>query len=237
MFSYYGSKTNLVKLYPRPKHGKIIEPFAGAAKYALEYFDRDILLVDKYEVVVGVWKWLQQCSPSDILSLPKNLPLGTKIDSLQWDCKEQRDFYGFIIGCASSRPVGKTTVRKTIARPNFVNFGLNRVAKDLFKIKHWDIKVGDYRDIPNETATWFIDPPYQFGGDSYPIGNKKIDFKSLSEWSMERAGQVIVCENTKADWMDFKPMIKQRGSLKSSTEAIWSNERTAYDFEQQSLFP
>lgn len=47
MFSYYGSKSKVVDLYPSPKFGKIIEPFAGSARYSLKYFDRDVLLVDK----------------------------------------------------------------------------------------------------------------------------------------------------------------------------------------------
>ena len=29
MFSYYGSKSKIVHLYPTPKFDKIIEPFAG----------------------------------------------------------------------------------------------------------------------------------------------------------------------------------------------------------------
>ena len=71
MWSYYGSKTNMVDLYPPPKHDLIIEPFAGAAKYALKYFERDVLLIDSYDVVIRIWQWLQQCSKHDILSLPK----------------------------------------------------------------------------------------------------------------------------------------------------------------------
>lgn len=54
MWSYYGAKTNVINFYPRPKHDKIIEPFAGTARYALKYFDRDILLVDKYEVITKI---------------------------------------------------------------------------------------------------------------------------------------------------------------------------------------
>lgn len=37
MWSYYGSKTKLVDLYPPPKTDKIIEPFCGSAKYSLKY--------------------------------------------------------------------------------------------------------------------------------------------------------------------------------------------------------
>ena len=55
MWSYYGSKSKVVDLYPPPKFDKIIEPFAGSARYALKWFDRDILLVDKYPVIVDLW--------------------------------------------------------------------------------------------------------------------------------------------------------------------------------------
>ena len=71
MFSYYGSKSKIINLYPSPKHGKVIEPFAGSARYALKYFDRQVLLVDKYSVLVEVWHYLQQASEADILGLPK----------------------------------------------------------------------------------------------------------------------------------------------------------------------
>ncbi len=59
MWSYYGAKTSIVDYYPKPKFDKIIEPFAGTARYALKYFDRDVLLVDKYDVIVKIWRWLQ----------------------------------------------------------------------------------------------------------------------------------------------------------------------------------
>lgn len=234
MWSYYGAKTNLVDLYPKPKHGLIIEPFAGSARYALKYFDRDVLLIDKYPVLVRIWKWLQSCSPNDILKLPRFKP-GQTVNDFIFDCDEAKWFMGFIIGCGAERPRIKATDRKTIARPNHINYNLNRVAGELFKIKHWQIIEGDYLAAPNVSATWFIDPPYEFGGQAYVMSSKKIDFNSLAEWCRSRTGQVIVCENTKATWMDFKPMKKQRGSLHTTTEAIWSNEPTAYDYEQQRL--
>jgi hypothetical protein len=56
MWSYYGAKTNIVQYYPKPKYDRIIEPFAGTARYSLRYFDHDIFLVDKYEVVVKIWQ-------------------------------------------------------------------------------------------------------------------------------------------------------------------------------------
>jgi len=59
MWSYYGSKSKVVDLYPPPKQDKIIEPFAGSARYALKWFDRDILLVDKYPVIVDFMELLK----------------------------------------------------------------------------------------------------------------------------------------------------------------------------------
>jgi site-specific DNA-adenine methylase len=70
MWSYYGGKGHTVNLYPKPKHGLIIEPFAGSAKYSLKYFEKEVLLIDKYHVIVSIWHFLQQCSQKDILGLP-----------------------------------------------------------------------------------------------------------------------------------------------------------------------
>ncbi len=50
-----------MNLYPPPKFDKIIEPFAGSARYSLKYWQKDVTLIDKYEVIVRTWKWLQQC--------------------------------------------------------------------------------------------------------------------------------------------------------------------------------
>ena len=71
MFSYYGSKSKIVDYYPPPKHKKIIEPFAGSARYSLKYFDRDILLIEKYEPLVKLWRWLQVATEKDIDNLRK----------------------------------------------------------------------------------------------------------------------------------------------------------------------
>jgi site-specific DNA-adenine methylase len=71
MFSYYGSKGKIVDCYPPPKHKKVIEPFAGSARYSLKYFDKDVTIYDKYPVIIDVWKYLQEASESDILGLPR----------------------------------------------------------------------------------------------------------------------------------------------------------------------
>lgn len=232
MWSYYGAKTNIIDRYPPPKYGKIIEPFAGTALYALKYFDREVLLVDKYEVIVKIWKWLQLCSPGDILGLPRFLNPGDTIDKISFDCEEAKLLYGFLMGKGNERPRNTVTNRIAVDRPNFINYSLIRIAGNLEKIRHWVIIHGSYEQLKNETATWFIDPPYQFGGKSYIEGSKNIDFLELGPWCESRQGHVIVCENTKANWMRFKPMLSQRGSIFTTTEAIWSNCPTAFDNEQ-----
>lgn len=235
MWSYYGAKTNLVDLYPKPKTNQIIEPFAGSARYSLKHFEKDVLLIDKYPIVVKLWKWLQQCSPNDILKLPRKIDHKQRFDEMQFDCEEARLLMSFVTGSGDARPRSYPTARKTVDRPNHLNYNLQRIAKNLFKIKHWQIIEGNYTVAPNITATWFIDPPYQVGGNVYAMSNKQIDFSHLAQWSKERQGQVIVCENTKAEWLPFNPLIKQRGSLFTTTEAIWTNVPTIYNYSQSTL--
>lgn len=226
MFSYYGSKSKIVDYYPPPKHKRIIEPFAGSARYSLKYWQNDVLLVDKYPVIVEVWNYLKNASEADIKGLPK-LDTGQTIDD--YDLSDiERKFMGFMV------QDGTTGMRRTASY-----FAVKRmdekfdfIIKNLHKIKHWEIKLGSYDELENVEATWFIDPPYEFGGHEYKCSNKNIDFDKLAEWCKERNGQAIVCENTKATWLPFKPMKEMQGTMFKTTEAIWSNIKTNYDNEQ-----
>ena len=231
MWSYYGSKSKIVRYYPKPKHSKIIEPFAGSAKYALKYFDRDVLLVDKYEPIIKLWKWLQKCSPSDIKKLPI-LKQGDDIRKIKGLCEEEKILLGY--GAQAGVAIYGNTV--TEAGTRNMKTMLRNITGNLHKIKHWEIRLGDYSEIENEEASWFIDPPYQFGGHKYKHSNKKIDFEQLAKWCNGRDGQVIVCENMKATWLDFVPMKKIQGLAQTGTvEAIWSNKKTNYHQVQYSL--
>jgi|SRR5690348_10110932 len=232
MWSYYGSKSKIIKLYPKPKYDKIIEPFAGTARYSLRYFEKDVLLIDKYDVVVKIWKWLQLCSPNDILKLPK-LKIGDNINEMNLS-EEEKLFLGMEAAVASLAPRNKVT--KFSSEQNVRHNRLRRISSQLFKIKHWKIKLGNYDEINNQKATWFIDPPYQFGGHSYVHSNKNLNYEKLAMWCKERLGQTIVCENTKANWMDFNPMKKIKGASNiATTEAIWSNVATSYNVKQLNL--
>lgn len=235
MFSYYGSKSKIVNYYPPPKHNRIIEPFAGSARYSLKYWENDVLIVDKFETVVNVWKWLQKCSYNDIVKLPQ-LTKGMDIRTLNLT-GEELNFVGFMAGVAQGKPRMKVSPFAAIHFEKTRKSKYETIAEQLHKIRHWKIKCDDYRNIENIEATWFIDPPYQFGGQhQYQFNNKLIDFMKLGEWCKSRNGQVLVCENTKADWLPFTPMKIIQGCANSfTTEAIWSNHKTNYDAIQQTL--
>ena len=111
--------------------------------------------------------------------------------------------------------------KKTAAKFNHWDRYKNFIAENLYKVKHWEIRNGDYTDLDNIEATWFIDPPYQYGWKYYRYNNKGIDYVKLADWCKNRNGQVIVCENTKADWLDFKPLVEMNGQLHKTMEAIW----------------
>jgi len=229
MFSYYGSKSKIVDYYPPPKHKRIIEPFAGSARYSLKYWQNDVLLVDKYHVIVEVWNYLKNASEQDILGLPK-LQKGEDLRNFNLEEIEMK-FMGFLVTGGVESP------RYRVASFNGVDVerDLKKISKLIHRIKHWEIKLGSYDELENDEATWFIDPPYQFGGEHYIESTKNIDFNKLAEWCKNRKGQVIVCENTKADWLPFKPMVDMQGAMFKTTEAIWSNHKTNYDAVQQSL--
>lgn len=226
MFSYYGSKSKIVDLYPAPKHGLIIEPFAGSARYALKYFDREVLLVDRNETIIDLWKWLQSCEPSDLNRLPR-LKSGENLNDFNLSVGEKL-FMSFLVNEASTG--GRLTATERSASK--IDYKIKQTKKILYQIKHWKLELNSYESIVNQKATWFIDPPYQFGGEYYKYSSKQIDFQKLAIWSQEREGQVIVCENTKADWLNFKTIKPVFGGLRHSTEAIWTNEPTQYDNEQ-----
>lgn len=218
MWSYYGSKSKIVKYYPEPKHNKIIEPFAGTARYALRYWDRSVLLVEKYDVIYNIWKYLQSASTKDILSLPD-------IEPKQMIPKTGFDPADHLMYFCAARGNALTGHKAG----SFCGWNRNKkeIADKLYKIKHWEIILGDYKDLENKNATWFIDPPYQALG--YRYKHHDIDYKSLADWCKARNGQTIVCENEDGNWLDFKPLKKMRGSKHSKIEMMWHNENTRRD--------
>lgn len=232
MWSYYGSKNKIAKFYPTPLFDTIIEPFAGAAYYSLRYFEKNVILIDKNPDIILMWKYLQECSINDINRLPI-LTEGTRLNPIDFDCYAQYRLMRFLIVQAAFG--GNNVVSKWGAMRLQAN--INRLKKHHFKIKHWSFIEGDYTMSPDINATWFIDPPYTHGGHKYPMSNRKIDFSQLGSWCKSRIGQQIVCENTKAEWLPFVPMISLDGVKHKTMEAIYTNMPSSYAVDQQSLFP
>jgi len=100
--------------------------------------------------------------------------------------------------------------------------------RDRIKFVH-----GDYTNVDNRMATWFIDPPYQIvvkngsvfqNGDGYSktCNSANIDFKQLGEYCLSRDGQVIVCEKEGANWLPFQEFRKNKTSLnKNYNEVVY----------------
>lgn len=224
MWSYHRSKTNIVHLYPPPVHGRVIEPFAGTAKYSLRYWQRQVTLVDRYGDLIAVWKWLQKIRPAELLRLPRSVAPGQRLDDFKFETPEARLLFGFLMSKGNSEPRKTASSWVSQMRPNFINFSLERMAADLHKIRHWDIIHGDYREYSiHGAATWFVDPPYQKLGTSYVYNNKMIDYQELATYVRSLAGQVIVCEGTGANWLPFQPFkeIKSTRSRKVFMELIY----------------
>jgi site-specific DNA-adenine methylase len=225
MWSYYGSKSKIAKLYPLPKYDLIIEPFAGAAWYSVLHRHKKVLVNEKYQVIHNIWNWLINEANSDLILNNVDFIKGQDISQITLD-KPHKDLIGFCINRGSIAP--KNIVQnwscQVASKPEWAsttNFQLKRIAKLLPEIKHWETKFGDYKTLPNIEATWFIDPPYQFGGQHY--SENEINYTELAEWCKTRKGQIIVCENTKADWLNFKPLIEITGQRAKTVESVFYN--------------
>ncbi|TKK64165.1 hypothetical protein FC093_23145 [Ilyomonas limi] len=227
MWSYYGSKCKIAKHYPKPKHDLIIEPFAGAAWYSVLHRKKNVLLNEKYSIIFNIWEWLVKSATSDLLLTNKDYFVGQNISGVDLH-EAHKDLIGFCINRGSTAP--KSIVQKwscqVAAKPDWASttsYQLERIANWLDEIKHWQVQFGDYRNLPDVEATWFIDPPYQFGGEHYLVND--VDYSELADWCKSRKGQVIVCENTKAKWLPFRPLIEITGQRVKTVEAIWVNEQ------------
>ena len=222
MFYYYGRKERIFDKYPKPKHDILIEPFAGSAAYAMNYYERNVILVEKDEKIASLWQYLINVSSDEIMSLPL-LDKGQSLNNEEFSylTDVQKYLIGFYLNPGSSQPKKSTGKFCAWTEKNKI-----KLSKEVNKVKHWQLIHGDYTMAPNEKATWYIDPPYQGnGGQYYRYGNKNFDYESLKNWIMDRSGQIIVCENTEADWMDFKPLVEIQGQKKKTTEVIFYLEK------------
>jgi len=70
MFYYYGRKQKIFNKYPKPAFDTIVEPFAGSAAYSMNYFEKNVILVEKDKKIASLWSYLISVEPKEILELP-----------------------------------------------------------------------------------------------------------------------------------------------------------------------
>lgn len=235
-FSYFGSKYRLAKYYPKPKHGAIIEPFAGSAGYSLLYPDREIILYEVYDPIVELWQYLTKVTEKEILGLPLGpFTKENPIDNANI-CDPAKTLLGFWNTQSQTHP-SRYPLSKS--RGNYWSERKRQMlASQLYAIRHWKIEKASFDEIPqkmlNRKATWFIDPPYEEGGKRYRFN--KINYEMLGNWCKSRNGQVIVCEQDKARWLEFKPLKAEcrvrNASNDGYKELVWYNEIPRLSMEE-----
>jgi hypothetical protein len=228
-FSFFGSKWRVAPYYPKPTYSTIIEPFAGSVGYGLRYPDRKVRLYDADPIICSVWDYLIRVRPEEIRHLPFFV---NHIDELDLP-QEAKWLIGFWLNKGSVQPSkspSKWMRDYQTRQPGCTYWSaavVERIATQVPIIRHWTITQSSYANIPNQTASWFIDPPYQVAGRAYRFHD--IDYPALGEWCRSRSGQTIVCENAGADWLPFRPFRTIKGlegarGGKRSVEVIWTND-------------
>ena len=180
--------------------------------------ERLFKLITQAKTPLGLPKGISP-TPKQIDALP-NLQAGESLKNFEMSDVE-RDLMGFFVNMGVSTP---HYIYSKWASGND-NIGRSkRLAKQFLPlIRQWKISCKSYLELENIEATWFIDPPYQHGGKRYKVHD--IDYDILAAWSRSRKGQVIVCENTPANWLPFKPLVQMTGQRTRTTELIWTNTK------------
>lgn len=241
-FTYYGGKYRASSRYPKPQPGSVIvEPFAGAAGYSVRNYHPTtrVVLNDLDERVAATWTYLTRATSEEIMRLPLYDGTWETVDDLTGLCQEQRWLIGWHLNKGTVSPSKSPSRWMRDALKTGVNVGANywgeavreRLARQAPMIRHWEIRCGDYLDLPDEVhtpdsseTTWFVDPPYRQAGRHYRTNT--VNYQQLGEWCRSRVGLTIVCENDGATWLPFKELgsIKGtagRGRAGVSKEVIW----------------
>lgn len=220
-FSFYGSKWALAPYYAAPIYNRIVECCAGSASYSTLHHAKEVLLVDVDPVLCGIWEYLIRVSESELLDLPL---VFDRVDEIPGLCQEARWFLGFWINKAVSHPCLQLSSwarkqRETGKKTGFWSETIRaRVARQLQHIRHWKVLNASYADVPEQRATYFVDPPYKDMGKYYVFNN--IDFGHLGNWCRDRAAsgsQVIACEAEGATWLPFRQLRVQTKCIPGRT--------------------
>jgi len=104
----------------------------------------------------------------------------------------------------------------------------NRIAKQLIKIRKWEVILGDYdiaydQSVDFKNQTYFIDPPYS-GGCGKKYKYNKINYQRLKWWiEQNQISQIIACENQNLTfrWADFNKVQKAFNMRGKGKELAW----------------
>lgn len=222
MFSYYGGKSKIVHLYPEPKHDLIIEPFAGAAAYAFKWARRSCgrtaWLNDLDERVASIWEFLLSPDAIEWISStwPGTVEQGRTVESYFPD-NSPSGLIELARAEANQGTQGARGVHSVVTSMGAKCWPRtkDKLLEIIPEISHWMFTRRDYSALSNLTGTYFIDPPYaNQAGRRYRAAD--IDYTRLSSWCRDRDGQVIVCENAGAEWLDFRSLGEhRRNSIRS----------------------
>lgn len=211
-FSYCGSKSKGVVNYPLPKYDTIFEPFAGSAAYSQYHWYRKVILYDISPFVCDTWEYLIRATKSDILALPLVDRL-TNVRKLGLE-KGAENLIAFSINPGVSRPRVTPTVRSQWNRKR------DKLADIVHHYDDWEIHQKSYKEAPDGDYTWFIDAPYQNVNVQYLYDD--VIHTELREFCLSCTGQVIVCENSKADWLPFTELYTGYGAHDNTyTDYVW----------------
>ena len=215
IFSYYGGKSKLAPKYPKPIGDVVVEPFCGGASYSLLYYRREIFINDKDPVTASVWRFLLQPDALDWIErfVPKVVEVQTPVSEI-FDEQLHPGLFSLMRCLAAQGVMGTRDVRLRVS-PWGARDWSKAVAQLQYwipKISHWKFSSGDYTEVENREATWFVDPPYANAAGSIYRTND-VDYGVLADWCRSRKGQVIVCENDGATWLPFKSFFDRMGSF------------------------
>lgn len=228
-FTYYGGKWRAAPRYPAPTHARLVEPFAGAAGYALRHYRHAVELYDVDTFVAGLWDYLIHVSADEVRRLPLEVD---HVDGLGV-CPEAKSLIGFWLnkGTAMPRKSPSRWMRDGLWPNSFWGPVIReRIASQVDAIRHWKIEQKSYKDVDTfDAATWFVDPPYAVSGHHYR--SSEVDYTHLAYWCRSLEGQVMVCEQAGADWLPFEPFLttkatEGRHGKSVSLEVIWTPAHT-----------
>jgi hypothetical protein len=230
VFYYYGSKHRLARLYPKPIHNVVVEPFAGAAGYGIYHLVRHnierVVLVEKDPRVCTLWRRILSMTPADLRALTIPRPGEVTHDFL------------FMTAATSNGIARSHKMTVTERQPKEIRRMLRRIGLLLPVVRDRIVLIeGDYQDAPEIEATWFVDPPYQVRpvapgnpktgspqGMGYAAGcdAASLDYDALADWCRTRKGQVIAVEQSSATWLPFSfQALSQDSSGSLKTEVVW----------------